>query len=117
MHNSFFLNINKVFITMMFMYIYLFKGTTATVWWQHFKITNLNLNLVCLLLIINIIFIAICQNISFLGNFVKLDYFFALINLSNFLPLIFFANTLFTFLFVLEFTSVIVFYKFVVSKL
>lgn len=46
-----------------------------------------------------------------------MDYFFALINISIFLPLIFFSNTLFTFLFILEFSSVLVFYKFVVSKI
>lgn len=116
-HNSFFLNINKIYLCFLVFYVYFFKGTTNALWWQHFKITNLNLNLVFLLLILNFLFIIISQNISLLSNYVKLDYFFALINLSNFLPLIFLTNTLFTFLFILEFTSVIVFYKFVVSKL
>ncbi len=115
-HNSFFLNINKIYLLFLVFYVYFFKGITNSIWWQHFKLTNLNLNLIFLLLIINLLFIFICQNISLVGNFVKLDYFFALINLSNFLPLIFLTNTLFTFLFILEFTSVIIFYKFVVSK-
>ena len=116
-HNSFFLNINKIFLFFLGFYVYFLKGTVNSIWWQHFKITNLNLNLIFLLLVINLLFIVVCQNISILSNFVKLDYFFALINLSNFLPLIFLTNTLFTFLFILEFTSVIVFYKFVVSKI
>lgn len=116
-HNSFFLNINKIYILFLAFYIYFYKGSINSIWWQHFKITNLNLNLIFLLLALNLIFIFICQNISLLSNFVKLDYYFALINLSNFLPLIFITNTLFTFLFILEFTSVIVFYKFVVSKI
>lgn len=102
---------------MLFIYIYTFKGISTSIWWQHFKLTNLNLSLILLLLFVNLLFIFICQNLTVLNNFVKLDYFFALINLSNFLPLIFLSNTLFTFLFILEFTSVIVFYKFVVSKL
>jgi hypothetical protein len=116
-HNSFFLNINKIFLFILFIYIYTFKGISTTIWWQHFKLTNLNLNLIILLLFINFIFLLICQNISLLNNFVRLDYFFALTNLSNFLPLLFLANTLFTFLFILEFTSTLVFYKFVVSKI
>lgn len=116
-HNSFFLNINKIFIIILTLFFYTFKGISNTLWWQHFKITNLNLSLIAILLVVNILFILICKNISLLNNFVKLDYYFALINLSNFLPLIFLCNTLFTFLFILEFTSTLVFYKFVVSKI
>ena len=115
-HNSFYLNINKIFLLFFFIYIYLFKGIINSIWWQHFKLTNQNLIFILLLLFINILFVLICQNLSLVNNFVKLDYLFSLINLSIFLPLIFITNTLFTFLFVLEFTSTIIFYKFVVSK-
>lgn len=116
-HNSYLLNINKLFLYFIFLYLFTFKGIHNTIWWQHFKISNFNLSLVLLLLTFNLFFLFICQNLSLVQNFVKLDYFFALLNLSNFLPLIFIVNTLFTFLFVLEFVSVIIFYKFVVSKL
>lgn len=116
LHNSFFLNINKIFLSLFLLYLYLFKGVNNTIWWQHFKISNLNLSLIFILILINLFFIIICKNISLIQNFVKLDYFFAILNLTLFLPMIFLANTLFTFLFVLEFVSVIVFYKFVVSK-
>ena len=110
------LAINKIFILYFIINIYIFKGTNASIWWQHFKISNLNLSLIFFLLIFNLFFIVISKNLSIIQNFVKLDYFFALSNLSNFLPLIFIANNLFSFLFILEFVSVIIFYKFVVSK-
>lgn len=116
-HNSYFLNINVIFLYLIFIYLYLFKGVNNSIWWQHFKISNFNLSLVFLLVIFNLFFLFVCKNLSIIQNFVRLDYFFALLNLSNFLPLIFLANTLFTFLFTLEFVSVIVFYKFVVSKI
>ena len=58
----------------------------------------------------------VAKNVSLLNNFVKTDYIFALMNLNNFMPIIFLTNTLYTFLFLLEFVSVVVFYKFVVSK-
>lgn len=117
LHNSYFLNINKIFLIFFLLYIYTFKGINTTIWWQHFKISNLNLSLTLILILVNLFFIFVSQNLSSIQNFVKLDYFFALVNLSNFLPFIFFTNTLFTFLFILEFVSVIVFYKFVVSKI
>lgn len=116
-HNSYYLNINMIYLYFLILYLYFFKGINNAIWWQHFKISNFNLSIIFILIIINLFFIIISKNLSNIQNFVKLDYFFALLNLSNFLPLIFLANTLFTFLFVLEFTSVLIFYKFVVSKI
>jgi len=44
------------------------------------------------------------------------DYFFSLNNLIIFLILIFLTNNLFAFIFLLELNSILIFYKFVVSK-
>jgi len=85
-------------------------------WWNHFKVNNLALYLILLLAVVNYLFLIVANNTSLLNTFVKMDYIFALMNLNNFMPIIFLTNTLFTFLFVLEFVSVVVFYKFVVSK-
>ena len=64
-----------------------------------------------LLFFFNLLFILVCKILNMFGNFIKIDYFFALMNLSVCLPLLFLTNTLFTFLFILEFTSIIIFYK------
>ena len=45
------------------------------------------------------------------------DFFFSILNISNFLPLIFFSNNMFSFIFLLELNSCLVFYKLIVSKL
>ena len=45
------------------------------------------------------------------------DYFFALLNLTVLLPLIFLSNNIFSFIFILELNTSIIFYKLVVSKL
>ena len=97
-------------------YLYIFKGFSISFWWNHFKVSNLSLYIILVLLLINYLFLVVANNTSVLNSFVKTDYIFALMNLNNFMPIIFLANTLFTFLFVLEFVSVIVFYKFIVSK-
>jgi hypothetical protein len=46
----------------------------------------------------------------------SIDFFFCLVNLSCIMPLLFCANTFFTFLFIVEVVSILLFYKFVVSK-
>lgn len=51
------------------------------------------------------------KNINF-----NIDYFFALFNLSIFIPMIYISNTMYTFLFLLEANSILILYKFAVSK-
>ena len=92
------------------------KGVVIAMWWQHFKLSNFVLNIILLILVVNILFLQICKSTSIFQNFAKLDYFFALTNLNTFLPLLFFVNTFFTLLFILELAAILIFYKFVVSK-
>ena len=115
-HYIFFVRLNQIYLLFMYFYIFTYRGCVETFWWNHFKVTNLSLNLISLLLIFNFFFIFVIKLLSVNSGVYKLDYFFALINLSNFLPLIFLVNTLYTFLFILEVNSSLVFYKFVVSK-
>ena len=60
---------------------------------------------------INIIKLYKNKNINF-----NIDYFFALFNLSIFIPVMYFSNTFYTFLFLLEISSILILYKFSVSK-
>lgn len=115
-HYIFFIRLNQIFLMFMYLFIYTYRGCVESVWWNHFKLSNLSLNLILLLLTVNFFFLYIIKTLSLNTGVYKFDYFFALINLSNFLPIIFLANTLFTFLFILEVNSSLVFYKFVVSK-
>lgn len=115
-HNSYMIYLNKLFLILLMLYFYSFKGCSTSFWWQHFKVNNLALFIIFMLIVVNYIFLIVAKNVSLLNSFVRTDYVFALMNLNNFMPIIFLTNTLFTFLFVLEFVSVIVFYKFVVSK-
>ena len=85
-------------------------------WFNHLKINNLNLNLI--FIIILIIFF-LFNLIRFLKNSnlnYNIDYFSSLINLSIFIPLIFLSNNMYTFLFLLELNSLLILYKFTVSR-
>lgn len=66
---------------------------------------------------INLILLLIVKQIYYSNVNYSYDYFFALINLSILLPLIFLSNDIFSFFFLLELNSCIIFYKLVVSKL
>lgn len=46
----------------------------------------------------------------------NIDYFFSFYCLIVFIPLMFFSNTLYTFIFILEVNSLLILYKFSVSK-
>jgi hypothetical protein len=46
----------------------------------------------------------------------NIDYFLAIFNLNIFLPLVFLSNNFYTFIFLLEINSLLILYKFSVSK-
>jgi len=92
------------------------KGYATGVWWNHFSLTNLSLNLIVMFYIINIIYLIVSISLLIKKNLYKLDYFFSLVNLSIFLPTILLVNNLFTFFFFLELNAAIVFYKFITTN-
>lgn len=108
-----YLNINFIYF---FIFIVLFKYDLNNFWFNHLKINNFNYNLVFIIFLLSF----------FLLNFVKffknsnlnysLDYFSSITNLIVFVPLIFLSNTIYTFLFLLELTSLLILYKFSVSR-
>lgn len=54
--------------------------------------------------------------VSFNKISINIDFFFAVYNIMAFLPLIFISNTFFTFFFILEVSSCLIFYKFVTAR-
>ena len=93
------------------------KGISGVFFWNHLYISNSNFFFILLILSLNFFFIWIASLLVNTKILYNTDYFFALANLNNFLPLLFLANTIFTFFFILEVNSTIVFYKFIVSKM
>lgn len=115
-HHNFLINWN--FINFLYFYVFIFfiKLDFNLFWFNHLKINNF------LLYIINII-LTISFFVIFLLKFIKntnvnysLDYFSSLFNLIIFIPIIFISNTVYTFLFILEINSLLILYKFSVSR-
>jgi hypothetical protein len=115
-HNpQFYITTNKLIILLNFLAIFFYKNYVSTFWWNHFKLLNINFNLVIFFLTINYLYLLVIE-FTYLQNLAyKSEFFFALTNLTIFLPFIFFINTLFTFFFFIELNSSLIFYKFINS--
>lgn len=113
----FFIKFNLLLVWLNFINIFFFKDYIKKFWWDHFFISNLNLNFYILLLVLNLFILYLIYAYSFLNLHIGLDYFFSIINLNLILPLIFFVTNVFSFFFLLEVISCLIFFKFIVSRL
>jgi len=108
--------LNFLVISLYLMYFYLFKSFSLVNWWNHFKFNNFSIFLVSLILLFNFVYLFILNNPHFNSESYRFDFFFSLTNLSIFLVILLFTNTFFSFFFLLEVNSVLVFFKFLTSK-
>ena len=116
-HFFIYLNINIYFLLYVFILLYAIKGYNLTFFWNHLLLNNFTVYLMYTTYFINFILLLLIKQINYSNINYSYDYFFSLINLSVLLPLIFLSNDIFSFFFLLELNSCIIFYKLVVSKL
>ena len=112
-----FININIYFLVHIITYLFILKGSCMNFFWNHLLLNNFLLYLMFSTYLINFILFLIVKQLAYTNVSYSYDYFFSLINLSIFLPLLFLSNGVFSFFFLLELNSCIIFYKLVVSKL
>lgn len=113
---SFFLNFFIFLFFYFFIFLFVSKYDFILTWFLHLKLNNFLINLIFLVFLINIFLLNIIKyyknkNINF-----NIDYFFALFNICLFIPIMYLSNTVFTFIFLLEIISILILYKFSVSK-
>lgn len=110
----------RYYLFLLLLFLFFFFSTrynTTTSLWQHFKYTNFNLNVTNVILIVNIVFLFVINSYNFNSEVLKFDFFFALLNLSLFLILLLFTNSFYSFFFVIELNSLLLLYKFLMSRL
>jgi hypothetical protein len=110
------LNYSLIITINLFFCVFLFKGVNSTFWWNHLYLNNFNINLILYVILISIIMQLCIRNINQQNNINNNDYYFSISNLSIIIPLIFISNSFYNFIFILEVVSMIIFYKFTVSK-
>jgi len=117
-------NLNIVFIDfcfflnfLNFFFIFLIKGKNSFILYNHISFNNGVISMLYLFIIISFIsFYILCGFFKKNGSGRGVDYVFSICNLIVILPYLFFVHTVFTFLFMLELISTVIFYKLVSSK-
>jgi hypothetical protein len=115
-NGNLFINFSLVIFFFYFFHYFYLKGFVQSFWLNHNYINNFNLNLSLLIIFLLIISYSIFLSTKYQNLIVNNDYYFSLLNISILLPYLFLTNSLFNFLFILEVISILIFYKFVVSK-
>lgn len=99
-------------------FVFLSKFEQNNVMFNHFYINNFAVSVLNSFLLVGFIFYVLIYCVVRRKNFFKnIDYLFSIINLMLVMPYLFFVNTTFTFLFVLEFVSCLLFYNIISSKI
>lgn len=111
-----FLNFSIIAISLLLLSVFLMRGFSETFWWNHLYFNNLNHNLIIFIIFLSLIIHVLVTNINVNSNVNNIDYYFSLLNLSITIPLLFLSNSLYNFIFLLEMVSILIFYKFSVSK-
>lgn len=100
------------------LYLFTTKGQSAIVLYNHISINNYTISMLYVFSFICLVCFFLIKNSIKKTNLIQgSDYLFSIINLVLLLPYLFFVNTIFTFLFVLELVSTIIFYKLISSKI
>lgn len=115
-HYNFFINWSIITILYFNISLFFIKFDFNTFWFNHLKLNNFTLNLIIIISLINLFIINILKFLKNSNVNYNIDYFLSLFNLSVFIPLIFLSNTLYTFVFLIEVNSLLILYKFSVSR-
>ena len=110
---------NFAFFTLLFfmIYIYICKNYDKTCFYGHLFINNFTFCVYFYVFCLGIYLLKNVYNRQKWINFIANDYLFILVNITLWLPLIFFTKNLITFFFLLELTSNLLLYKFIISKI
>lgn len=101
-----------------YLYISTIHGASGVILFNHLSFTNTNMNILYIFTVVGLTICFVLQQIHIKNNLKKsLDYIFSLSMLFVILPYLFFTNTVFTFLFFLEFISIVLFLKLISSNL
>lgn len=115
-HYSVFLKWISIQYVLFFFNFFFIKGYSTTFLWNQFYINNFNIYLTQIALILIFIIVILTNSLTQNNINYNIDFFFAINNVIFFLILILYTNNIFSFVFLLELNSIVLFYKFVCSK-
>lgn len=96
--------------------VFFLKNIETTSFNNNLYFDNFNFYLVVFLTLVSFIMFIFFQNLSEKNNVFSDDYYFSIFNIVVFINFIYFSNSFYSFIFSLELVSILIFYKFVVSR-
>lgn len=97
--------------------VFLFKYTSFVFFWNHLSFNNFKFWVFFSLIAVGLLLSIFLRSFSLNRIPTPIDFFFAIGNLCIIIPNLYSVNTLYSFIFLMELVSTIIFYKFVVSKI
>lgn len=115
-HYIFFINWFLILIFNINFFVFFLKFDFCLFWYNHLKLNNFIYYILHLILFLNFFlffFVKFYKNTNINYN---IDYFFSLFNIGLFVSILYFSNTIYSFIFILETISILILYKFSVSR-
>lgn len=112
-----FIRLGLVFFILYFIFLSSFLTESLSFFWNHLKFDNFKIWFFYSLFFINMVGFFFLKTVFKNKIPQSIDFFFSIINLVCIIPLLFISNTFFTFFFLIELISILIFYKFIVSKI
>ena len=113
---SIFLNIYKYVLFFLVFYLFLLFGQNSAVCYNNLLLNNVNIKIIFIFFFFGVFLISQIDEFTISRLNLSYDYLFILTNLSITLPYLFCTNTIFFFIFFLEFLSCLLFYKLISSR-
>jgi NADH:ubiquinone oxidoreductase subunit 2 (subunit N) len=115
-NNHLFSSTNVAFIIYLLSMFFFSKGVETQIFNNHLFITNFNFLLTCVILFLGCLMFYIYKYISIKNAINSDDYFFSIFGITTLIYYIFLSNSFYNFVFVLELISILIFYKFILSR-
>lgn len=115
-HYSFLINWVYSNFFYFFIYLYFIKIDFNLFWFNHLRVSNFSLNIIVVIILIAFFLLYLTKFLKNSNINYNIDYFSAIVNIIIFVPIIFLTNNMYSFLFVLELISLLILYKFSVSR-
>lgn len=92
------------------------RGHEGPVLYNHFYVSNFNFSVISFLIIVSTLLLYVAKNTDPRNSNLNVDYAFSVSSINIFIQTLFLVNSIYTLVFFLEITSVLIFYKFVSSR-
>lgn len=116
---TFHVSLNNYYLLSLILFLssfFFMSGHESVSFWGHLQFNNFNIQLTQMILILIVAYYALLSSLSGNSSSYNSDFFFSVSNIILYSTLLFLTNTIYSFIFVLELSSITIFYNFVTAR-